>query len=58
MTEYRTSNRGEMRHFFQVYKQLEGKPTTVDSEENRKVAIKVIANSIKNYEEKISVLLK
>ena len=48
----------EMRHFFQVYKQLEGKPTTVDSEENRKVAIKVIANSIKNYEEKIAVLLK
>ena len=48
----------EMRHFFQVYKQLEGKPTTVDSEEGKDAAINVIKNSIKTYEEKVAVLLK
>ena len=44
----------EMRHFFQVYKQLEGKPTSVDKEEGREQALKIIQNSIKNYEEAFS----
>ena len=48
----------EMRHFFQVYKQLEGKPTSVNTEEDRDEAIKIIKKSIKNYEEKVLPKLK
>jgi inorganic pyrophosphatase len=41
----------EMRHFFQVYKMLEGKDTFVSQVEGKDVAIEIIKNSIKSYEE-------
>ena len=41
----------EMRHFFSVYKQLEGKETAVDEVQGREVAIKVIKQCIENYNE-------
>lgn len=39
----------EMRHFFEVYKNLENKTTAVDDVRGREDAIKIIAESIKNY---------
>ena len=39
----------EMRHFFSVYKQLEGKETAVDEIQGRDNAIKVIKQCIANY---------
>ena len=39
----------EMRHFFSVYKSLEGKETVVDEVQNREKAIEIIKNSIDNY---------
>ena len=39
----------EMRHFFTVYKSLEGKETVVDEVQNREKAIEIIKNSIENY---------
>lgn len=39
----------EMRHFFAVYKSLEGKETVVDEVQNREKAIEIIKNSIDNY---------
>ncbi len=41
----------EMRHFFQTYKELEGKTTAVDEVQGRDEAIKIIEESIKNYNE-------
>ena len=41
----------EMRHFFSVYKQLEGKATAVDEVQGRDVAVKVIKQCIDNYNE-------
>jgi inorganic pyrophosphatase len=41
----------EMRHFFQVYKMLEGKDTFVSQVEGKDVAIDIIKSSIKSYEE-------
>lgn len=41
----------EMRHFFQTYKELEGKTTAVDEVQGREEAIRVIEESIKNYNE-------
>ncbi|MFZ9782485.1 MAG: inorganic diphosphatase, partial [Bacilli bacterium] len=41
----------EMRHFFQVYKMLEGKDTFVSQVEGKDVALSIIRNSIKSYEE-------
>ena len=41
----------EMRHFFSVYKQLEGKETAVDEVQGRDVAVKVIKQCIDNYNE-------
>ena len=41
----------EMRHFFQVYKMLEGKDTFVSQVEGKDVAIDIIKTSIKSYEE-------
>lgn len=41
----------EMRHFFSVYKQLEGKETAVDEVQGRDVAVKVIKQCIENYNE-------
>lgn len=39
----------EMKHFFSVYKSLEGKETVVDEIQNRDKAIEIIKNSIDNY---------
>lgn len=43
----------EMRHFFSVYKQLEGKHTSVDMAEDKTEAIKIIIASMKSYKEYI-----
>ena len=39
----------EMRHFFSVYKSLEGKETVVDEVQGRESAIKAIKHCIDNY---------
>ncbi|MGN1327776.1 MAG: inorganic diphosphatase [Clostridia bacterium] len=39
----------EIRHFFEVYKQLEGKKTTVDKMMGRKEAEEIIEEAIENY---------
>ena len=39
----------EMRHFFTVYKSLEGKETVVDEVQNRERAIEIIRSCIDNY---------
>ena len=39
----------EMKHFFQVYKQLEYKDTSVDVVADRDEAIKIILNAMENY---------
>ena len=41
----------EIRHFFRVYKSLEGKETSVTSIEGRKAAIEVIEKDLKAYKE-------
>ena len=43
----------EMRHFFQVYKQLENKNTTVDVASDVDVAIKIIDKSMENYKKNL-----
>lgn len=42
----------EIMHFFEVYKQLEGKKTTVDKMMGRKEAEEIIQEAIENYKEK------
>lgn len=42
----------EMKHFFQVYKNLENKTTAVNEVSNREVSIKIIDSAINNYIEK------
>lgn len=42
----------EMKHFFSVYKTLEGKETVVDEVQNREKAVEIIAGAIDNYIEK------
>ena len=44
----------EIKHFFEVYKQLEGKKTTVDKIMGRKEAEEIIEKSIQNYKSKFS----
>ena len=39
----------EIKHFFRVYKELEGKDTVVDEVQGRKAAAAVIEGAIKNY---------
>ena len=39
----------EIKHFFQVYKNLEGKETVVDEVKNREAAVDVIKAAIDNY---------
>lgn len=39
----------EIKHFFQVYKNLEGKETVVDEVKNRAAAVEVIKAAIENY---------
>ena len=41
----------EMRHFFAVYKNLEGKETAVDEVANAETAVEVIAEAITRYNE-------
>ncbi len=41
----------EIRHFFQVYKTLEGKQTVVHQIQDRDYALKLITESIENYKE-------
>ena len=43
----------EMRHFFSVYKQLEGKQTSVDIASDRDEAIKIIESSMENYKKNL-----
>ena len=40
----------EMRHFFSVYKQLEGKETAVDEVRGREAALDIIKQCINNYD--------
>ena len=42
----------EMRHFFSVYKQLEGKATAVDEVQDRDAAVEIIRHCIENYNTK------
>lgn len=42
----------EMRHFFSVYKQLEGKQTAVDEVKGAKSALEIVQNCIDNYKVK------
>ena len=42
----------EIKHFFEVYKQLEGKQTSVDKIVGRKETEEIIEKCMKNYEEK------
>ncbi len=42
----------EIKHFFEVYKQLEGKQTMVDTIMGREEAEKIIEESIENYRKK------
>ena len=44
----------EIMHFFEVYKQLEGKKTTVDKVYGREEAEKIIKQSIECYKEKFN----
>ncbi len=39
----------EMRHFFSIYKQLEGKTTAVDEVQGRDEAVRTITECIENY---------
>ncbi len=39
----------EMRHFFSVYKQLEGKHTSVEHASDKSVAVEIIQKSLDNY---------
>ena len=39
----------EIEHFFKVYKQLEGKPTAVDTVRDRDEALRIIHEAIENY---------
>ena len=47
----------EMRHFFSVYKSLEGKETAVDEAKDRDEAIKIIEQSLENYKKNLYTLL-
>lgn len=42
----------EIKHFFEVYKELEGKRTEVNKIQNRQTAEKIIEKCIRNYKEK------
>ncbi len=41
----------EMAHFFEVYKQLEGKETSISGIEGRDAAVKMIGQCLENYKE-------
>ena len=44
----------EMRHFFEVYKNLENKTTAVDEVTGREDSLKIIESAIENYNRKFS----
>lgn len=44
----------EIRHFFKVYKQLEGKKTEIDRMEEKEEAIHIIERSIEQYKKKFN----
>ena len=44
----------EMRHFFQVYKELEGKETVVNDVKGQREAVEIVSNAIKQYKEKFA----
>lgn len=46
----------EIKHFFEVYKQLEGKTTTVDRMLGREEAEAIIEKCMKKYEEKFEIM--
>ena len=48
----------EIKHFFQVYKSLEGKDTSVDEFKGKEEAKKVIELALKDYQEQILPTLK
>jgi len=48
----------EMRHFFEVYKALEGKSTVVDEVSGAEKAIEIIEGALANYAEKIEPTLR
>lgn len=54
ISELSPQTSAEIMHFFEVYKQLEGKVTTVDKMLGREEAEKVIEEAIKNYSEKFA----
>ena len=48
----------EMRHFFEVYKALEGKATVVDEVSGAETPIEIIEGALENYVEKIEPTLR
>ena len=48
----------EIKHFFSVYKTLEGKDTAIDEVKGRDVALQIIANCIKSYHNSIEPKIK
>ena len=44
----------EMKHFFEVYKNLENKTTAVDEVKDKNEAVKIISNAIDNYSVKFN----
>ena len=54
ISEIPTQTSAEIMHFFEVYKQLEGKKTTVDKIMGRAEAEKIIQEAIDNYKEKFT----
>ncbi len=53
ITEVPMQISSEIKHFFEVYKQLEGKQTSVDKMLGREESEEIIEKCIKQYEEKI-----
>jgi len=54
ITEVPSHISSEIMHFFEVYKQLEGKQTSVDKIMGRDEAERIIQQSIENYNQKFS----
>lgn len=52
ISEIPTQVSAEIKHFFEVYKQLEGKQTTVDKIMGREEAEQIIEKCMENYKEK------
>ena len=52
ITDLPAQSLDEIMHFFEVYKQLEGKKTSVDKMLGRQEAEEIIQNCINNYKEK------